>query len=284
MRTVAIALAAVLATLAGTTRASETYESYDAFYATRPGAVFSHPIKPKPALAYSYMEENGIHTELRATLDGKAIRIAVAKDHMTVNGKTYRFARAVTFPGEHPSDIYPPGADVFLASGTSSHRASLCLEGDSSGSGESNRHKQIYLLVDPAASGRKAVLLHLPSLLSSCRAVAEIRSGKLAFPSNRYLFDNAEESRIGLHVRYYTFENGRFVRTGDEIRLRFVEPEIPFRFSVQDEDSATPLNPAPSPTPPSKPPTPNHSAPANPPAATAIHPSPPSAHSECTTA
>jgi hypothetical protein len=232
----ALVLAMALVAFAGGVHAAGTYESYDAFYAAQPSAVFGDPIKSKPGIAYSYPGEKGIHTELRATMGGKAVRVALAEDHITVNGRTYRYSRAVTFPGEHPSDIYPPTADVFLASRTNAHPAVLCMQGGSDGSGECDRYTQIYLLINPLAPKGKATFLHLPSLLSSCRAVLETKDGKLAFPRNSYQFDDARESRVGLLVSYYTFEDRRFTPILNEIRLRFSQPEIPFRFSIQDKD------------------------------------------------
>ncbi|MGV2291754.1 hypothetical protein AAHK20_23790 [Trinickia sp. YCB016] len=231
-----IVLAAALAALAGGACAAETYESYDAFYVARRGAVFGDPIKSKPGIAYSSPGEQGIYTELRANLEGRAVRITLGENRITVNGKTYRYASAVTFPGEHPSDIYPPTAEVFLTGQTSAHPAVLCVQGGSDGSGESDRYTQIYLLLNPLARKGKVTFLHLPSLLSSCRAVLETRDGKLAFPKNNYLLDDAQESRVGLLVSYYTFEDRHFAPVLNAIRLRFTHPEIPFQFSIQEKD------------------------------------------------
>lgn len=228
-----IVLAAALAAFAGGGYAAETYKSYDAFYAAQPGAVFGDPIKPKDDVAYSSPGEQGIYTELQATLEGRAVRIKLAENRITVNGKTYRYASAATFPGEHPSDIYPLTADVFLASRTNAHPAMLCMHGGSDGSGESDRYTQIYLLIDPLAPKGKATFLHLPSLLSSCRAVSETKEGKLVFPRNSYLLDDAQESRVGLLVSYYTFEDRRFTPVHNEIRLQFTHPDVPFQFSIE---------------------------------------------------
>jgi hypothetical protein len=107
-------LTAALAAFAGGACAAEIYESYDAFYAARPGAVFGDPIKSKPGIAYSFPGEQGIHAELRATLQGQQVSIVLAENRITINGKTYRYASATTLPGEHPSDIYPPTADCSL--------------------------------------------------------------------------------------------------------------------------------------------------------------------------
>lgn len=64
--------------------------------------------------------------------------------------------------------------------------------------------------------------------------------GQFALPKNRYLVDDALESRIGLLVSYYTFDNRRFVpvRSPGQLRLRFADPDIPFRFSIQDQAQA----------------------------------------------
>ncbi|WP_207001584.1 hypothetical protein [Trinickia mobilis] len=230
-----IVLAAALAAFAGGACAAETYESYDAFYVARPGAVFGDAIKSKPGVAYSSPGEQGVYTELRAILEGRAVNITLAGNRITIDGKTYRYASAATFPGEHPSNIYPLTADVFLAGRTSAHPAVLCLQGGSNGSGESDRYTQIYLLINPLAPKRKVTFPHLPSLLSSCRAVLETKDGKLAFPKNSYLLDDAQESRVGLLVSYYAFEDRRFAPVRNEIRLRFTHPEVPFQFSIQDK-------------------------------------------------
>jgi hypothetical protein len=227
-----LTLVGVLAVFAGAACAAETYESYDAFYSVQPGAVFGGPIKSGPDVTYSGTDGQGVQTELRSMLGRKAVRVALAEDRITVNGRTFRYSSAVTFSGEHASAIHPPSADVFLASRTNARPAVLCMQGDSEGSGGSDRHKQIYLLVNPLASKGKVTFLHLPSLLSSCRAVLETKDGKLAFPRNTYLFDGAQESRVGLLVLYYTLEDRHFAPTFNEIRLRFTETEIPFRFSI----------------------------------------------------
>lgn len=233
-----VMLIAALSTLSGSAHAALSYDDYDAFYAAQPGAVFGAPITQPagPLRLYSYVGEQGVHTELRSTLDGKAVRIEVAGNSITINGKAYRFTRATTFPGEHATDIHPDNANVFLAARTSNRPSLLCMQGYGSGSGEAGRHQQIFLLVNPLA--RKPTFLHLPSLLSSCRAVAATKDGKLAFPKNSYLFDDAQESRVGLLVSYYTFKNQRFVSAPapNQLRLRFTDPEIPFQFSVEDKD------------------------------------------------
>jgi hypothetical protein len=232
----ALMLMAALTALSGGAHATQSYDSYDEFYAAQPGAVFGAPIKQDAGSVYSHPGAQGIHMHLRSALDGKAVRIDVAENHMTVNGRTYRFARATTFPDEHAINIYPASTKVFLAGGTSNRPSVLCVEGDGSGSGEADRHKQIFLLLDPLA--HNPMLLHLPSLLSSCRAVVTTKDGTVAFPKNRYLFDDAQESRIGLLVSYYTFEHQRFssVPALKQLRLRFTHPEIPFQFSVQDKN------------------------------------------------
>lgn len=233
-----VLLIAALTTLSGCAHAAQSYDDYDVFYAAQPGAVFGAPIKQpvQPLRLYSYVGEQGVHMELRSTLDGKAVRIEVARNRITVNDKTYRFARATTFPGEYGIDIHPDNVNVFLAARTSNRPSLLCMEGYGSGSGEAGRHQQIFLLVNPLA--RKPTFLHLPSLLSSCRAVVATKDGKLAFPKNSYLFDDAEESRVGLLVSYYTFEKQRFVSAPapNQRRLRFTHPEIPFQFSVEGTD------------------------------------------------
>jgi hypothetical protein len=232
----ALTLVGVLAAFAGSACAARTYESYDAFYAAQPGAVFGDPIKRDADVVYADADGQGVQTELRTRLGAKTVRVSLDEDRITVNGRTYRYASAASPQGEYPSQFSPQSADVFLAARTSTRPAILCVQGDSNGSGESDRHKQIYLLVNPLAPTGHATFLHLPSLLSSCRAVLATKDGKLTFPMNSYMFDDAREARVGLLVSYYTFEDRRFAPTLNEIRLRFTHPEIPFEFSVEDRN------------------------------------------------
>ncbi|MFC0399430.1 hypothetical protein [Paraburkholderia rhizosphaerae] len=222
--------------LTGNAWATDVYEDYDSFYASQPRAVFTSSMKSESGVSYAVAGKPGIFTEHRARLDGRTIRLSVAVDRIAVDGKSYRFAHATTFPGEHPSNIYPLSAEVFMASRTDARPALVCLQGYSDGSGEAGRRTQIYLLIEPLAAKRKAAFLHLPGLLSSCRAVVATKDAKIAFPKNDYLFDNKHEARVGLLLSYYMFENRRFAATSSKVRLQFAEPEIPFRFFVQSRD------------------------------------------------
>lgn len=228
-------LAATLMLFAGEDAAAVVYESYDAFYAKQPDAIFRDPIREDAHTAYAFPDKPGLHIELRSKLEGRAVIVEVAEHGLTVNGKVYRFARATTFPGEHASKIIPTSAEVFLAERTAHRPGLLCMEGNGSGSGEAGRHTQIYLLIDPMRSRGQVTFLHLPSLLSSCRAVASTKRGGISFPKNSYLFDDAQERRIGLQMTYYSFERERFARTGKMINLAFIQPEAPFQFSPQDD-------------------------------------------------
>ncbi|APR34194.1 hypothetical protein [Paraburkholderia sp. SOS3] len=225
--------AGALGIAAGNAFAERVYEDYDPFYAAQPHTVFAAPIKFDSGVVYSIQGEPGIFTKLRSRLDGKSLRVWVWEDRIMINGKTYRFADATHFPGEHSSFIYPGSADVFQASQARGRPALLCVQGHGSASGEADRYTQIYLLIDPLAPKSKASFLRLPGLLSSCRAVVENEAGKVAFPKNSYLYNDKHEARVGLLLSYYTFGQRRFVKSGDEIRLRFADAEIPFRFSVQ---------------------------------------------------
>jgi hypothetical protein len=226
-------LAAAIAALSTSAHAGQTYDSYTTFYAAQPGAVFGEPLKNETGVVYSRPGEDGTYTDLRTTFAGKQIEIQVASNHITVNGNTYRFARATTLPNEPIGSIYPDSANVYIATRAGNRPALLCVEGQSSGSGEADRYTQIFVLVDP--SSPKRTLVHLPALLSSCRAVVATKDGQLAFPKNSYLLDEAQGVRVGLLVSYFTFKSGHFTPTNNEVRLRFASPENPFKFSRQDE-------------------------------------------------
>ncbi|WP_175731682.1 hypothetical protein [Burkholderia ambifaria] len=228
----AVMLAAILTAFASSACGSTIYSSYDEFYAGQSSAAFGDPIEHDASALYS--DRGGdVYGDFGVELGGKTVHVEVAGNRWTIGGRTYRFSKATTFPGEHPIEIYPGSARVFFAERPHHQPSALCVEGEGSGSGEANRHRQIYLLIDPLAPKGGATLLHLPSLLSSCRAVLTTHDGKLAFPKNSYLLDGAQESRIGLLMSYYVFEKRRFVPTLNDIRLRFVRPDVPFQFSVQ---------------------------------------------------
>jgi hypothetical protein len=230
---IATMLAAALAAVSTGAYAAQTYDGYDAFYAAQPGAVFSEPLKQETGLVFSRPSKEGTYTDLHTGFAGKATKIQVASNHITVNGRTYSFARATTLPNEPAGNIYPDTANVFVAARAGNRPPILCIEGQGSGSGEADRYQQIFLLVDPL--NRRPTFLHLPPLLSSCRAIVATKNGQLAFPKNSYLLDEAQGARIGLLVSYFTFKGGHFTPTNSEVRLRFVRPENPFKFSRQDE-------------------------------------------------
>ncbi|KML60729.1 hypothetical protein VL15_07960 [Burkholderia cepacia] len=240
MKVMAI-LVAVLAVLPSGA-AAESYDSYEAFYAARPGAVFHGPIgretdpnEPDAHVLHAYSDKPGNFAVLHGKLEQTALDIELWQDRIAINGRTYRFARATAFPGERASDIFPDSANVYVAGRTAAHRPLICVEGNGSASGEAaSRYQQIFLLMDPLA--RRPAFLQLPGLLSSCRAVVVTRDGKLAFPKNGYLFDDARAARTGLRVEYYTFDGRRFAQTRDALRLGFDTPENPFRFSLRDSD------------------------------------------------
>ncbi|WP_296228377.1 hypothetical protein [Ralstonia sp. UBA689] len=227
-------LAAAAIALAKNANAGEIFEDYDSFYATRSHKFFGEPIEFDRDSTYALPRQLGSYVKLQASLEEKPVRVEIAPNRITVNSAAYRLARATAFPGEHPSDIYPPSANVFLASKTSTHPAALCIEGASNGSGEANRHTQIYLLLNPLSPRGKATFLHLPSLLSSCRAITVTKDGRVAFPKNTYLLDTQQEHRAGLLLSYYVFEHQRFVPIQKEVRLRFTHPEVPFQFEIQE--------------------------------------------------
>lgn len=225
-------LATTFIAISASAHAADIYDDYDAFYSTQTGALFKSPIKQDEENIYSNFGGNGIYTELKTSIDGKSEKIQVLSDHLIVNKNTHKFAQAMTFPNERAVDIYPGSARVFIAEATGNRPSLLCLEGNGSGSGEADRYQQVFLLMAPLA--RKPVFLHLPALLSSCRAVLATTNDKIAFPKNSYLFNEAKNTRIGLLVSYFTFDHGKFAPTGKEIRLHFINPENPFKFSRQD--------------------------------------------------
>lgn len=224
-----VILAIIFSVASVSAPAAQSYSSYDAFYAAQPGTAFNEPIRRDTNAVYFKNKNQGIYTILQTKLAGKSIRIQVAKDYIEINGKTHNFLRATTLPGESIASIYPDTANVFLAAQTGNRPPLLCVEGHSSGSGETDRYRQIFLLINPL--DHNPTFLHLPGLLSSCRAVLTTSTGQPTFPKNSYIVDEAQATRTGLRVSYFIFEHGRFVPTSNEIHLRFANPENPFQFS-----------------------------------------------------
>lgn len=215
------------------------HEGYNDFYASQPGAVFGKPLDIDTRTIYSYEDRPGMYVDTSTSINGVRVKLEVGQDRVVVNGRSHRFAQARTFKGERAIDIYPATASVFIADGGGKHPAQLCVEGSGSGAGEASRHIQVYLLSNPLGVGGKPRMLHLPSLLSSCRAVVANDSGELAFPKNTYLTDAQKTARTGLLLSYQTFlgrHYGRFAAAERKpLRLTFVEADNPFRFVVDDE-------------------------------------------------
>ncbi|MBB2928775.1 hypothetical protein [Paraburkholderia silvatlantica] len=228
MKTFAMLVAMFFAALTNV-YATDIYDDYDAFYATQPGALFNAPLKHEEGKIYSNDGENDIYSNFQEIIGGKTIDILISSNQITVNKKTYKFSQATAFPGLRTVDIYPGAARVFVSERKSNHPQLLCLEGNGSGSGEADRYQQIYLLMAPLT--RKPAFLHLPALLSSCKAVLAMTDGRIAFPNNTYLWNEAKDARVGLLVAYYAFDHARFNPINKEIRLHFLTPENPFEFS-----------------------------------------------------
>ncbi len=231
----AVMLAALLAAVASSARGATIYSGYDAFYARQSSGVFGGPVERDASVLYSD-RDGDVYADFHVESEGRKVHVELAGNRMAIGGRIYRFSNATTFSGEYPIDIYPGSASVFFAERTRHRPSALCVEGEGSGSGEAGRHRQIYLLINPLAGKKDAMFLHLPRLLSSCRAVLATKEGKLAFPRNSYLLDDAQESRIGLLMSYYAFDRRRFVPVLTDIRLRFASPDAPFQFSVQEKD------------------------------------------------
>lgn len=216
--------------------AEPVYDDYDAFYGALPGAVFDTPLTTSDNTLYSYADRPGMYVDAQTSFYGQRLKIEIGEDRIVVNGRDFRFRRATTFRREQFSKIYPASATVFASDANGNRPPMLCVTGHSDGSGEANRHAQIYLLLDPLGIRGRPRLLHLPSLLSSCRAVIASEAGELLFPKNTYVIDTEGEARTGLLISYYTFRNRFVAADRPPLRLRFAEPENPFRFTVQNGD------------------------------------------------
>jgi hypothetical protein len=234
VKTKNIITAALLSAVACLAHASKTYDSYDAYYSSHSAAVFNGPAKSGFSEAFDEGDAEGVKTTFETTLDGRPLHITLAADRVIVNGTAYRHVNAITFPTERHPNFSPLSAQVYIAPRRYRRPALVCVQGVSVGSGEYDRHEQIYLLVDPLARRGGSKFFHLPSLLSSCQAVIESPGGKISFPSNSYLFNESKDTRIGVQLVYYTIEGSQFVAAGKRIHAHFIKPSNVFRFTIDN--------------------------------------------------
>jgi hypothetical protein len=235
MRTGSLLCAAALTLLASAACASDAkiFDGYDSYYTSLPNAIFHKATKEGFESSF-YDEKDGLEVELDTTVGGRKMSIVIGDGVFELNGVRHAFKDAVTFQGESSSGTIPPtGFNVYISDKQRDAKPLICLEGVANGSGEYDRYKQVYLIVNPTAPKRAAVY-HLASLFASCKALVRTGSNGIAFPANDYLTNATDKSRIGVISRYYKIADGVFVPTGEATRLLFEAPDSGnvFRFSV----------------------------------------------------
>jgi hypothetical protein len=223
----------MLAIPAAFARDGRVFDGYDSYYGSIPNAVFHKAAKEGFGSSF-YDEKDGLEVELDTTVGGKSMSIVIGDGFFELNGVRHAFKDAVTFQGESSLGTIPPtGFNVYISAGQKNAKPLVCLEGVANGSGEYDRYKQVYLVVNPTTP-RKATVYHLASLFASCKALTRTSGGDLAFPVNDYLTNPSDNSRIGVVSRYYKIADGAFAPTGQTTRLLFENPDSGnvFRFSV----------------------------------------------------
>lgn len=217
----------------------QRYEDYETFYMAQSRRLFEEPIEWSDRNAlYVETDKEGVFNEGAVKWMGRKYDFRLYGNHFRLRGKRYLLRDAKAFKNEFPSDIDPSTAEAFVG-GASASKNALCVEGYSNGSGEkASRHVQVYLLlVSPQG---QETFLHLPSLLSSCRAIVLSEDGEILFPSNSYLpegwFLHEDGKRTGLLLSYFTYKKNRFIKTDRRIELKFETEEVPFVFSVQSAE------------------------------------------------
>jgi hypothetical protein len=228
--TARVGLALVAWVVAGPVRADGTpvYEGYDAFWKTLPGAVFS-AADEKPLDDPQSFEGQAFRAWGPATADvgrspGGAHRVEILGTGVTIDHHAFPFVRARAFPGEEPAE---PGADARLFVGA----RDVCVQGVApSSSGTAQRHVHVVLVTD--AFTPRARRHDLPSLFGSCLALTREAHDGVRFLEGTYHVTAGAQQSDGVDFKAWILRDGRFVKTGDTLRIRFPDPGNVYRFSV----------------------------------------------------
>jgi len=207
---------------------SPVYDGYDAFWKTLPNPVFG-AADEKPLDDPQSFEGRSFRAWGAVPADGGhpaagAHRVEILGKDMTVDHHRFPFAGARVFPGEAAAEV---GADARLFVG----ERDLCVQGTApSSSGTAQRHVHVRLLVD--AFTPHARRYDLPSLFGSCLALTRDAHGVLRFPEGVYHTPDGASASDGVDLRMWQLREGRFIKTGESLRLRFPEPDNVYRFTV----------------------------------------------------
>ncbi|MBP0599356.1 hypothetical protein J8I26_14650 [Herbaspirillum sp. LeCh32-8] len=171
----------------------QTFNGYDAFYASLPHRLFSG--------------------------DGDQINVSPAHS-IRIEGKQYQFKHALAFPGEsvYPEDLGRT-ATLYRSAGH------YCVEGIGATSGTGSRHMSVYLIA--RKDGR---IYKLPSLFGSCLGVGRDPDGSIHFLQAKIVNYRAAYDADGVSFDGHTLAHDRFSATPLRLEVRFVEPGNFYRF------------------------------------------------------
>lgn len=213
----------VLLCLFGREAACQTFEGYDAYYATFPNRMFS-----------DRGQELDPSTDLRA--DGRAVwqthspdgrhRVEVRPGGsvFTIDGRSIRPSSIRTFEQEvaTPFDL-GSGATAFFTPSLA------CIEGTPpSASGTATRHHSVFLVEYESKSPR---VWKLPTLFATCSAL-RWRGSHATFDKITYRWSSANDEPEGLDLEEFEIANSKFSPTGSKRTLSFVEPGNVYRFRL----------------------------------------------------
>jgi hypothetical protein len=197
---------------------AQTFEGYDAYYASLPRPVFAQ--KGSIVLLSQWTNKGELLQLWRGEKDGHDVRLAGLT--LKLDGRTLRLDRAVAFPRETPATL-SSSATLYLAGEWG------CLEGSPQGaSGSATRHTFVYLL----NLGAKPGVVLLPTLFASCLGVRRDAQGSLLFDEATYVNEPGAELPTGVKFHEFRLDGTKFTDTGREVRARFPELVNVYRFEV----------------------------------------------------
>jgi hypothetical protein len=225
-----------IALISSTSHASDVYETYESYYLSRPDAVFREPIgRRENGVSYALeTEPERSFVEYVATVSGRQIGIAQSPYDIEVEGRRFIFSSATMLWDAYARPFHiGEGTEIFIAPPKGETAPALCADVGFSRSGEADRWKPSFLLLQPLGSrdGTKPTIFGIGTLFGGCRAFIRTADGRLAYPKNEYR-RSKDGTRIGLRMTYYALRGNHLVPAGETVDIKFIDPENPWRFSV----------------------------------------------------
>jgi hypothetical protein len=222
-----LALAACVAAPAGVD-GMPAYDGYDAFWKTLPDPLFTiadeKPLDdPQSFEGQAFRAWGPILADGARPAAGEH-RVEILGSVVTIDHHAFPFTRAAAFPGEVSAE---PGSDARLFVGL----RDVCVQGTApTSSGTAQRHVHVALVTDAfTAHARRH---DLPSLFGSCLALTRGANGDVRFPEGTYHVSADGQANDGVVFKTWLLRDGRFVKTGEALRIRFPDPGNVHRFSV----------------------------------------------------